>query len=304
MPHLPPAYELVREGGTTAVPIGDGMVGIGRDPRNTLVVDHPRVSAFHARIWSDGQRVWVADAGSTHGTRVGDAPVLRATPLAAGDRLTLASAVVLTVRASVGSPATPWMIEDVASGVKVRPRGGVLRIGGPDADLRTDRAHGMIQRLGDAVAWMGGAGVVRLPPGQVVTVDGLALRLIEVTPAPLSSTDGRPDAALALVIEGQRDARGRATVRILEPGGAVVATFERTRAAQILCVLAEAWSPGGGWMEDDALRQQVWGHSDANTLNVNLTRLRTRLRDQGLTEDLVERRPGQTRLRVARARVC
>ena len=80
--------------------------------------------------------------------------------------------------------------------------------------------------------------------------------------------------------------------------------LEHTKGAEILYALARAWTPDGAWLDDDALRREVWGRfHEKNTLNVTLTRLRKRLRGAEVSGDLIERRPGQLRLRAVRAEV-
>jgi len=66
---------------------------LGRDPRSSIVVDHPQVSRRHARIaWRDD--VWVIhDLGSTNGTFVNGRVVDEVRPLVNGDTIRLGEAV-------------------------------------------------------------------------------------------------------------------------------------------------------------------------------------------------------------------
>ena len=48
----------------------ENVITIGREPDNTLQIDDPSVSGYHARISSVGTRFELKDLGSTNGTRV------------------------------------------------------------------------------------------------------------------------------------------------------------------------------------------------------------------------------------------
>ena len=58
--------------------IGD-LTTIGRDPNNSIVIDHPSVSPFHAEILlvHSEDRYEVFDLGSPHGTKVNEEQVIR-----------------------------------------------------------------------------------------------------------------------------------------------------------------------------------------------------------------------------------
>lgn len=74
------SYAL-RAAGAKAVLVRGGRVRIGRHSTNDLVIDHPTVSRFHARLtWPEElQRPLVEDLGSANGTSLGDqAPLLTA----------------------------------------------------------------------------------------------------------------------------------------------------------------------------------------------------------------------------------
>ncbi|MFQ5575852.1 MAG: FHA domain-containing protein [Anaerolineae bacterium] len=65
---------------------------LGRDRRNTIVVNNEFVSARHATLNYTGGVWWLADAGSTNGTRVNGQPIHAPTPLHYGDVIGLGSA--------------------------------------------------------------------------------------------------------------------------------------------------------------------------------------------------------------------
>lgn len=61
---------------------------IGRNPGCDLVLDHPQVSAFHARITRESGGIWIQDLQSSNGTYVSDIPIQKA-PLNAGDSIVI-----------------------------------------------------------------------------------------------------------------------------------------------------------------------------------------------------------------------
>lgn len=52
-----------------------GVMYVGREVDNDIQVNDPRISRRHARLRTDGNRVTVADLGSTNGTLVNDVPI-------------------------------------------------------------------------------------------------------------------------------------------------------------------------------------------------------------------------------------
>lgn len=62
---------------------------LGRNSRNTIVLDNTYVSAEHALLaWRDSQW-WLEDLGSRNGTLLNDAPLSSATVISAGDVVTI-----------------------------------------------------------------------------------------------------------------------------------------------------------------------------------------------------------------------
>ena len=59
------------------IPVGAGMVKIGRVPDNTVMIDNPAVSSHHARVFRDGDTFVLEDLQSTNGTFVNDNRVTR-----------------------------------------------------------------------------------------------------------------------------------------------------------------------------------------------------------------------------------
>ena len=75
---------------------GEGAA-IGRSPRNSMfLIDDRTLSREHARLFADGDILYLEDLGSTNGTRVNGRPVERGAPRAVshGDRLELGAVEV------------------------------------------------------------------------------------------------------------------------------------------------------------------------------------------------------------------
>ncbi len=69
------------------------IVAIGRASENDLVIEEPRVSGYHARIFMKDDQVYFEDVGSTNGSRVNGKRILRPIPIHAGDVIELGSKV-------------------------------------------------------------------------------------------------------------------------------------------------------------------------------------------------------------------
>lgn len=65
--------------------LDDEEFTIGRDVKNSIVVDLDNVSRRHAKITTRQGRTYVEDLGSTNGTYLNDEEVLEETPLRSGD---------------------------------------------------------------------------------------------------------------------------------------------------------------------------------------------------------------------------
>ena len=64
-------YSYVKGSRWTSCPVGvSGSISIGRDERNTLVLDDMMVSRRHAVIWQNGQQWWIEDMQSQNGVRL------------------------------------------------------------------------------------------------------------------------------------------------------------------------------------------------------------------------------------------
>ena len=57
--------------------VGNEPVSIGRRPDNVIIIDHPVVSARHARVFREGNHYVIEDLRSTNGTFVNQQPIAR-----------------------------------------------------------------------------------------------------------------------------------------------------------------------------------------------------------------------------------
>jgi FHA domain/Domain of unknown function (DUF1707) len=71
-----------------ALPAGRATVTVGRSPRCDCVISDPTVSRAHARLSRRGDRWFLADFGSTNGTRVNGWRVTEEVEVRPGDRVT------------------------------------------------------------------------------------------------------------------------------------------------------------------------------------------------------------------------
>ncbi len=71
-----------------------GPIRVGRGPAVDLLIDVVGVSRLHARLEAEGDRWWLADAGSANGTTLNGSAVADRSLLAPGDRIGLGPATV------------------------------------------------------------------------------------------------------------------------------------------------------------------------------------------------------------------
>ena len=58
---------------------------LGRDPENTIIIDHASTSARHARLSRKHGVWWLEDLGSRNGTTLNNRPLSKPAPLTDGD---------------------------------------------------------------------------------------------------------------------------------------------------------------------------------------------------------------------------
>lgn len=225
-------------------PLGDGVQTIGRVPPADLEIDALTVSRRHARLIVDGDRVEVEDDESTGGILVNDA-IVRAAPLAVGDRLRLGQVVFTLIRVAVVEPALAgtFAARD-ARDARDRPLLDALRRalarGGPQvlALCELDRLDRVVERhgraisealldavagrLGAAAAAHGGAAIGRHGAALVVVLPGLdahahaeALRAA-ATREPVMTPVGPIEVTLSVGVAPRPDASGPSPEALLE----------------------------------------------------------------------------------------
>ena len=79
--------------GRTIAPSTDGVV-IGRQANLAVTLDSAAVSRRHARLTWEGDQVFVEDLGSSNGTYVNEAKILRRTRLRSGDCLRIGASLL------------------------------------------------------------------------------------------------------------------------------------------------------------------------------------------------------------------
>ena len=87
-------------------PLDKGIVTLGRDITNDIVINDPEVSRHHCRLTQGGGGYTMEDLGSTNGTFINGQRLAGARPLAPGDMVGLGETVTLAYEGAVaGLPA-------------------------------------------------------------------------------------------------------------------------------------------------------------------------------------------------------
>jgi len=89
------AYLFIQEGplsGST-LPLPGGLITLGREDDNRIVLDHPKVSLHHASIRNENGIYWLEDVGSTNGTHINGQRLSAPVALADGMEIRLGSLV-------------------------------------------------------------------------------------------------------------------------------------------------------------------------------------------------------------------
>lgn len=87
---LPPCRLLI---GKRHFALNTSPVNLGRSLDNDIVIEHPRISRYHAQLQQREGRWWLIDLGSANGTTVNDRPIGEAI-LQPGDAISLAGVEV------------------------------------------------------------------------------------------------------------------------------------------------------------------------------------------------------------------
>ncbi len=61
----------------TEATLGQTAITVGRDSGNDIQIDNPAVSSIHARIWQEGETIYIEDAESTNGTYVNGEKIIK-----------------------------------------------------------------------------------------------------------------------------------------------------------------------------------------------------------------------------------
>jgi DNA-binding winged helix-turn-helix (wHTH) protein len=90
--------------GDEEIPLRSGENGIGRDPRDTIVIHSPDVSRHHARLTVAGTTVTLEDLGSKNGTFLGTRAVTQPMEIAPGDEILIGTIRLRLVQVDALAP--------------------------------------------------------------------------------------------------------------------------------------------------------------------------------------------------------
>jgi len=261
---------------------------LGRTPDADLSVADPTVSTDHARVWLQGEQVYIRDLGSTNGTWVNGGRVVGHKKLGDGDTIRLGRDTHLRVEVLAGG-LVPLALQDVLSGIR-RPLEGATLIDGTIVNV-TDRGEVTID--GEL-----------FPLGAVRRVGAGRWRLVtdtERAEPTLRIAHGRPtfpyrvetsDGEVTIVHQDKPGRRLRVTAR-------APVTLLTALARKLDEDLAEGKGNDAGWADNDDIRDEVWGDvGNRNRLHVAVFRLRRLLEEAGFDPACVDKERGYTRLNV------
>lgn len=183
------------EGRATVVPLIRDELTIGRMEGNAIRLTERNVSRKHARLFRQGDALFVEDLGSYTGLRVNGARVDRPTALCDGDQLTIGD-YKLAIRTDT---------RDAASGASAGANGGgTAQAGGgdEDADLMSTREVPLHAALTTDPA----SALAAAPSPAIADPEGMARRPLDASPTiPLHTLPEDPSAS----------ARGAAAARLV-----------------------------------------------------------------------------------------
>lgn len=327
MPTLAAEISLLRDDREVhTVPLVEGALFIGRSPDNDLPLSLPAVSSRHAvlHLTPQGDRVLLRDLGSTNGTFLNDQPVSGPVAVADGDLIRLGAAVRLRVRLAPGQPhplrrAPPTLLDDLDTGLRYPVRTEHLVVGsGPACQVRAaglpeDAACCTLQR--DGTVWVSTEDrefpVVAGEPFAAgghrwvfrhdrAAFEATAREMLESVQYPYE---------LEVQLDGPEGPRAKVSDAVRKVTGVLHASNQ----VSLLWVLGgrlqadfQAGAPAetAGWCSDEEVMAAIWGRGwqsmDANNLQVLIHRARSGFRKAGLDGWFIEKRLGQTRVRVRR----
>lgn len=110
--------------------LNKGIITIGRDITNDIVINDPEVSRHHCRLTQGGGGYTIEDLGSTNGTFVNGQRLTGARPLSHGDMLGLGETVTLAYESAATEAPASGMDADAEA---TMPGGGAPDAGSPYA---------------------------------------------------------------------------------------------------------------------------------------------------------------------------
>ncbi len=275
--------------------VGTEPISIGRSSSNHLVLRSDSVSGHHALVFREGDQVLVRDLRSTNGTFLNGQRVTGEVALKPGDVLQLGKEVLARL-AELPASSTQ------SSALRLEQADGPLAWCVDSSVFAVPGADHAALRVGLDEVWLvqGGEEVARIEPDAAFTVDGVRyrLRLDAETPATVRPVDATLpyrlevdlDREVAELTDGQAEAR--------------ITTANRVALLHVLgrCWLEQDPGPRRGWCPDAQLSTLVWGrahrNNQPNNLNVLIHRVRRDVESAGLDRWFIERRTGETRVRV------
>jgi pSer/pThr/pTyr-binding forkhead associated (FHA) protein len=164
----------------------DGMLTIGRDACNDIVINDPNVSRFHAELRVDRARRELSDLGSCNGTRL-DGRLIERVAVTAGSEIGIGAFRLVLTDTKVRTRPVAGRLS--ARGIQQHVKGGACVLQPTDLDLVPGEFVAVIGEAGSGKSTLLKilAGVARPSGGSVLLDDDeLALRLPDLGYVPQS----------------------------------------------------------------------------------------------------------------------
>ncbi|RPJ03141.1 MAG: FHA domain-containing protein [Chloroflexi bacterium] len=106
--------------------LNKGIITLGRDITNDIVINDPEVSRHHCRLTQGGGGFTIEDLGSTNGTFINGQRLTGARPLSHGDMVGLGETVTLAYESATGAQVASGstMVSGSAPGSEFAPPSG------------------------------------------------------------------------------------------------------------------------------------------------------------------------------------
>jgi pSer/pThr/pTyr-binding forkhead associated (FHA) protein len=191
------------EGRATVVPLIRDELTIGRMEGNAIRLTERNVSRKHARLFRQGDALYVEDLGSYTGVRINGARIDRPTALCDGDHLTIGDyklAIRAEIRDAAGAAPAAGAGATTTGGLSPRSGAPSAGHGGDDTDLLSTREVPVHAALaGDPV----------VPPAGAPAPEGVARQALDASPTIPLHTLAEDPAVVA------RGAAGTAAARLV-----------------------------------------------------------------------------------------